>query len=31
MKSKIFSIIGTLLFGFIYFYVALPALNIQTY
>lgn len=31
MKSKIISIIGTLLFGFVYFYIALPALNIHTY
>ena len=31
MKSKLFSIIGTLLFGFIYFYIALPAINIHTY
>ncbi len=31
MKEKIISIIGTLVFGFLYFYVALPALNIHTY
>ena len=31
MKEKIISIIGTLVFGFVYFYVALPALDIHTY
>ena len=31
MKSKIISILGTLIFGFIYFYIALPAINIHTY
>ncbi len=31
MKSKIISIVSTLVFGFIYFYLTLPALNIHTY
>ncbi len=30
MKSKIISIVITLVFGFVYFYIALPALNIHT-
>ena len=30
MKSKLISIGGTLLFGFVYFYITLPALNVHT-